>query len=169
MKVRAIIGILFVVLFACRKDNSPNVTLNGTLTNCPANYTCTYNYFDNADFTNIKLPVRGGYRVFWYNSVNASVCGTMIQFYFKTLLSSNNFDIGSGQIAEGQIVALQNDCPCCGRATLDTKPIGGEVKGRRTDATHWLINASIIFASSFNNKPVDTLVVNHYFTQQKLQ
>lgn len=169
MKAKAPIFILFIILFGCRKEKNPNVTLDGAITACPANYTCTYNYYDNADFTTIKLPVQGNYRVFWYNSVNASACGKITQFYFKTSLSSNSFDIDSSQIVEGQIVAQEVDCLCCGRATLDTKPIGGEIKGRRTDATHWLVNASIIFESTFNDKPVDTLAVNQYFTLEKIQ
>ena len=168
MKVKATIFILFVILIGCRKDKSSNVILDGALTDCPANFTCSYSYYDNADFTNIKLPVQGNYRVFWYYSVNTSVCGTMTQFYFKTLSGSNSFDISSSQIAEGQIVAQESVCLCCGRAILDSKPIGGEIKGRRTDAIHWLINASIIFGSVLDNRPVDTLVVNQYFTLEKI-
>lgn len=168
MNVKATIFTLLVVALGCRKDTGPNVVLNGALTDCPANFSCNYSYYDYADYTDIKLPVQGNYRVFWFNSTNASGCGTIRQFYFKTLLSSNSFDIGSDQIAEGQIIAQESDCLCCGRATLATKPIGGEIKGKRTDATHWLVNASIIFGSIVNNDPVDTLVVNQYFTLEKL-
>jgi len=44
-----------------------------------------------------------------------------------------------------------------------TKPIGGEIKGKKTDADHWLINATVILGD-INNKPVDTLSVNQIFT-----
>jgi len=168
MKVKATIFILFVILLSCRKDNNPNVVLNGALTDCPANFTCSYSYYDNADFTNIKLPVQGNYSVFWYNSVNANVCGATTQFYFKISSGSTSFDIGSSQIANGQIVAREIDCPCCERATLATEPIGGEIKGKRIDATHWLLNASIVFGTTFNKAPVDTLIVNQYFTLQQV-
>jgi hypothetical protein len=167
MKLRAIIGILFVVLFSCRKDNSPNVILNGVLTDCPANYTCTYNYYDSADFTNKNQPVRGNYRVFWYVSVDSNSCASTSQFYFKTSLGSSSFDINSNQIAAGQVVANENRCPCCDNIAIFEKPIGGEIKGKRTDATHWLLNASIIFGTSANN-PTDTLTVNQYFTLGKI-
>jgi hypothetical protein len=168
MKVKAIIFALFVVLFSCRKDTGPNVVLDGTLTDCPANFTCNYNYFDNADFTTIKLPVQGNYRVFWYDSQNTVSCGTLIQFYFKIPLSSSSFEFSSNQIVAGEVVAQDEVCLCCGRATIGTEPISGEIKGKRTDATHWLINATIVFGTTFNKVPVDTLVVNQYFTSQKL-
>ena len=168
MKVKITIFILFLVLLGCRKYTGPNVILNGALTDCPANFSCNYFYYDNADFTNIKLPVQGNYRVFWYASQKAVSCGTMIQFYFKIPLTVSSFEISSNQIVAGQIVAQDDDCPCCGRAVLATEPIGGEIKGKRTDATHWLINASIVFGSTYNKAPVDTLVVNQYFTLQKL-
>jgi hypothetical protein len=163
MKIKATILFLFLVLLGCRKDTGPNVILNGALTDCPTNFSCNYFYYDNADFTNIKLPVQGNYRVFWYASQNTVTCGAMIQFYFKIPLTMSSFEISSNQI-----VAQDDDCPCCGRAVLATEPIKGEIKGKRTDATHWLINASIVFGSTYNKAPVDTLVVNQYFTLQKL-
>ena len=166
MKVIAIIFILFIILFGCQKDNNPNVILNGTLTDCAANSTCTYNYYDNADFANGQ-PVQGNYRGFWYTSVNANVCGATSQFYFKTPESNSNFDISSSQIAAGQIVAYNLACPCCYIANNVEIAIGGEIKGKRTDADHWLINATIILGVSVN-EPVDTLVVNQYFAVEKL-
>lgn len=172
MKTKQFILILFIFFLGCSKDknpkDNPNVILNGTLTDCPANFSCTYNYYDYADFTNIKLPVQGNYRVFWYNSMRGSGCGVIIRFYFKIPLNSSSFEIGSGQLAEGQIEAQDFDCLCCGRATLSTEPIGCEIKGKRIDATRWLVNASIVFGSQLNKTPVDTLVVNQYFTLEKL-
>lgn len=168
MKTKPFLVILFIFFLSCHKDNNPNVILNGTLTDCPANFSCTYNYYDYADFTNIKLPVQGKYRIFWYNSMNASGCGAMIRFYFKIPLNSSSFEIGSSQIAEGPIVAQDFDCLCCGRAVPLTEPIGGEIKGKRIDATRWLVNASIVFGLPLNKAAVDTLVVNQYFTLEKL-
>ncbi|HEY8782961.1 MAG TPA: hypothetical protein VIM16_15150 [Mucilaginibacter sp.] len=168
MKAKLTSLILFVVIVSCKKDNI--LVLNGPLTDCPANSTCTYNYYNNADFTSGSQPVYGNYRVFWYNSIdnNTNACGPFTQFYFKTSLNINEFDIKSNQIAAGQVVANENRCPCCYNiAVLATKPIGGEVKGKRTDATHWLINASIILETSINH-PTDTLTVNQYFTLEKI-
>jgi len=168
MKDKAIVFILFVILFGCRKDTGPNVVLNDALTDCPTSFSCNYSYYNNADFTNIKLPVQGNYRVFWYYSENAATCGPIIQFYFKIPMTTSSFEIASYQIVAGQAVAQDDDCPCCGRAILATEAIGGEIKGKRTDATHWLINASVVFGSTYNKAPVDTLVVNQYFAMEKL-
>ncbi len=166
MKTKAAILILFAILLGCKKSNNLNLVLNGVLTDCPSNYTCSYDYFDNADFINGNQPVPGNYRVFWYKSVNTNVCDATTGIYFKTSLSNNEFDISSTQIAAGQIVAYDQICPCCDYATV-SKPIGGEIKGKRTDANRWLINATIVFGVSANN-PVDTLTVNQYFTMEKL-
>jgi hypothetical protein len=166
MKTKVSILILFAILLGCKKSNNLNLVLNGALTDCPVNYTCSYNYFDNADFTNGNQPVPGNYRVFWYKSVNTNVCDATSEFYFKTSLSNNEFEISSNQIALGQIVAYDLVCPCCDYATV-SKPIGGEIKGKRTDASHWLINATIVFGGSVGN-PIDTLTVNQYFAIQTL-
>jgi hypothetical protein len=165
MKAKATIIILCAILFGCKKDNT-KVTLNGALTDCPANTTCTYNYYDNADFTNGSQIVAGNNRVFWYKSDNVNTCNISSQFYLKTPLSDNNFDFNASQVAGGQVLAYDLICPCCD-VPIITKPIGGEIKGKRTDATHWLINATIVFGY-FADTPVDTLVVNQYFTSAKL-
>jgi hypothetical protein len=104
--------------------------------------------------------------VFSYQSVNPNVCGATSQFFCKTDLTATEFDITSNQIAGGQIFANYFSCPCCEYAVL-FKPIGGEIKGKRTDATHWLVNATIIFGTT-PTVPVDTLVVNQYFTVQPI-
>jgi len=166
MKNKVIISVLCILSLGCTKKSNVNVVLNGPLTDCTANSTCTYSYFDNADFQDWNQPAHGNYRVFWYKSINANVCGAVSEFYFKTPLTDGDFDITSGQIAAGQIIANNFACPCCYIDVL-FKPIGGEIKGKRTDATHYLVNASIIFGTSANT-PVDTLVVNQYFTRQPL-
>jgi hypothetical protein len=167
MKTKVTILILFVILLSCKKSNNLNLVLNGTLTDCAANSTCTYNYYDNADFINGNQPLPGNYRVFWYKSVNTNVCDATTGIYFKTSLSDNDFEINSNQIAAGQIVAYDQVCPCCDYAVA-FKPIGGEIKGKRTDANHWLINATIVFGV-YAGTPIDTLTVNQYFTiAQKL-
>ena len=166
MKIKAAIIILCVIMFSCRKSSKPEITLTGTLSDCPANSTCTYNYFDNADFTNGNQPVAGSSCVFWYKTVNANMCGATTEFLFKTNMSDIEFDITSSQIAAGDVFANNFVCPCCDY-DIAFKPIGGEIKGRRTDATHWLINASIIFGTSIS-APIDTVVVNQYFTRQTL-
>lgn len=167
MKTKLLIVVLLVTLLACKKGTNVNVVLTGALTDCPANSTCTYNYYDNANFTNGNQPVPGNYRVFWYKSVNSNLCNATSEFYFKTPLNSNEFDISSNQIVSGQVVAFDLICPCCDYAVI-SKPIGGEIKGKRTDSSHWLINATIIFGIS-NGTPTDTLTVNQYFTLGKVQ
>jgi hypothetical protein len=144
------------------------VVLNGVLTNCATYSTCSYNYFDDADFANWNKPVHGSYRVFWYSSVSTNICGPTSELYFKTSVGDGDFDITANQIAAGQILARDYSCPCCYDALAAYQPIGGEIKGKKTDATHWLVNASIIFGTSTGHS-VDTLVVNQYFSQGKLQ
>jgi hypothetical protein len=163
MKVKATIIILCFILFSCNKDNTL-VTLNGTLTDCPANFACTYFYYNQADFTSLNQVVPGGDMVFAYNSINANLCGLTNQLYFKTSTSNNDFDISASQIAGGQ-VNYNTICACCNVILL--KPIGGEIKGKRTDATHWLVNATVILGNA-SNKAIDTLTVNQYFVLKTL-
>jgi len=166
MRMKSIIFILFGALLGCSKGNNMNVELNGPLTDCPSNSNCAYNYYDSADLTNETQLTAGKFRVFKYQSVNRNSCGATSQFYLKTSLSDNYFTIGPSQIAGGSIVAYDFTCPCCDLFVL-AKPIGGEIKGRKTDAGRWLINASIVFGPSANT-PMDTLIVNQYFTSEKL-
>lgn len=170
MKVLISILVAFSMLSGCTKDKNknPDIVLNGVLTNCQPNTNCTYDYYDNADVVNGGQPVQGKYRLFIYNSVNTNMCNATDRLYFKISMGNNSFDIGSSQIAAGQIIADENICPCCAiAASLSTKAIGGKIKGKRTDATHWLVNASVVIGAAFNNVPIDTLVVNQYFTLQK--
>ncbi len=165
MKAKSIILIIFILLLGCKKDSS-NIVLSTALTACPVNYNCTYNYFDQADLDIYQRLVRGSYRVFWYNSINNNVCGPNQQFYVKASLNASEFIITSKQIASGQIIAYDNKCPCCYTAFISLPPIGGEIKGKKTDATHWLINATIIFGTSVTT-PTDTMKVNQYFSLAK--
>jgi len=162
MKIKASILILFVVLFGCSKGNNVNVTLNGALSNCSANYVCTYNYYDHAEVSQNKLTT-GGSRVFSYTSVDSSGCVDTKQLYFKTSLGSGDFDLKASQIAAGLAIYYEGGGPICMPVIEATKPIGGEIKGKKTDADHWLINATVILGD-INNKPVDTLSVNQIFT-----
>jgi hypothetical protein len=166
MKIKAAIFIMCVILFSCRKGSNPQVTLTGALTDCPANTTCTYSYYDNADIQIWNHPVSGTHRVFEYQSFNANLCDATTGFYFKTSIFDTDFDITSNQIAEGQAVGYIFSCACCD-IVANFHPIGGEIKGKKTDATHWLVNATIVMGTSATT-PLDTLVVNQYFTQQQL-
>jgi hypothetical protein len=160
MKNIAIVLFLGVILFGCRKSGDNNISLSGTLTNCPANTVCTYNYFDHADISATNQLVAGSDRVFWYKSVNNNLCNITNEFNFRTSLKSNSFVINSNGIATG-LVTYNQSCTCCSFILL--KPIGGEIKGKRTDVDQWLINATVILGDN-NNKPFDTLKVNQYFT-----
>ncbi|HEY4326029.1 MAG TPA: hypothetical protein VGN20_18710 [Mucilaginibacter sp.] len=170
MKIKATttaVCLLFFLL-SCSKDNSTNIELNGALTDCPANTNCTYSYYNSADFTASNQLVKGSFRVFAFKSGNSNSCGPSVQLYFKTALNSTILDISAKQIAAGQVTAYNMICPCCEYfAAIYSKPIGGEIKGKRTDSNHWLINASIIFGNQ-SNTPIDTVTVNQYFTLEKL-
>ena len=164
MKITPTLIILTILLFGCSK--SSNVTLNGKLTDCPANNTCTYDYYENADFTTIiNQTGTGGYRIFVYESDNKSVCDATISLNFKTAMSANEFTINADQIAAGQIVKYGFSCTCCDYTlfSVNPQPIGGKIQGKKAGNDTWLINASIIMGTA-PNKPTDTLVVNQYFT-----
>jgi hypothetical protein len=164
MKIKITILILCVIVFSCKKDK--NIVLNGTLTGCPINTTCSYNYYDNADFNTYSQLVSGHYRAFIYKSVNNNLCDATDVIFFKSSLNSNEFDITPNQIAAGQ-VDYYFSCACCD-VLANIKPIGGEIKGKRTDATHWLINATVILGTAAD-KPLDTLKVNQDFTLSAIQ
>lgn len=159
MKNIKIILFLGVILLGCRKSKDNGVPLSTVLTDCPVNTSCTYNYFDHAAISATNQLVAGGDRVFWYKSVNNTLCNMTNGFSFKTSLNSNSFVINSNGIATG-LVAYNQSCVCCDFISL--RPIGGEIKGKRTDVNQWLINATVILGD-LNNKPFDTLKVNQYF------
>jgi hypothetical protein len=167
MKTKLSIIVLFIALLGCKKAANVNVVLTGTLTDCAANSTCSYTYYDNASFTNWNQPVSGDNRLFWYKTVNNNLCDATTEIYFKTLLNNSDFDITSAQIAAGQIAGYNVNCACCDYQFFP-QPIGGEIKGKKTGANTWLINASIILGPSVNH-PTDTLIVNQYFTLGKVQ
>ncbi|MDB5091077.1 MAG: hypothetical protein JWR09_5071 [Mucilaginibacter sp.] len=162
MKNATIILFLCVILFSCRKNKDNNILISGILTDCPTNTVCTYSYSENADISGTGQLVPGGDRVFWYKNTNNTPgsCDISSQLNFKTSLSNNSFVINASQIVAGQATYGQS-CICCNLIGL--KPIGGGIKGKKTDATHWLINAMVILGDQ-NNKPFDTLKVNQYFT-----
>ncbi len=164
MKIKALILVLFVVLLGCGKRTNVNVVLNGPLSDCPANFTCNYVYYDHAGVQQNHLGP-GASREFSYTAVDSTVCTDTRQLYFDFALSSDEFDIKSAQIAAGQAVYFES-CPCCNFA-FNPEAVGGEIKGKRTDASHWLINATIIIGDA-NDKPVDTLIVNQTFTLKAL-
>ena len=165
MKFKITLLICLCAIFAsCKKDKK--VSLTGTLTSCPANSECSYAYYDNADFNLTNQPIKGTSRVFWYKSIDSSLCHATSELYFKTSLGNNDFDIGANQIAAGQVVAYGFICACC-EVVYNTKPIGGEIKGERKDASHWLVNAKIIFGNAVNT-PIDTLTINQIFSVEKL-
>jgi len=152
------------ILLGCHKDQP--AVLDTTLTSCPDKHTCNFNYFDDADFSGNQV-VHGGYRVFRYTSTNSLLCDATSLFNVKVSLSSNSFDITSTQIAAGQsVVAFDLICPCCDYAFV-SKPIGGEIKGKRVSANTWLLNARIIFGTSASH-PTDSIKVNQYFTLAKV-
>jgi hypothetical protein len=159
MKLKLTIFIFCIGLLACSKDKS--VTVNGNITGCPVNTTCTYNYFEQADFNTAYQLISGGFKVFSYKSVNNNLCDAATSLYFKTTMSSSDFVINSSQIKAGQIVAYGFSCACCDFLAY-RKPIGGEIKGTKTGTNSWLINATVIMGDA-NNKPTDTLVVNQHF------
>jgi hypothetical protein len=159
MKIKTTILILCAILLGCKKDTK--VVLSGDLTGCPINTTCSYNYYNNANFSGNR-PVAGNYRLFVYKSVDNILCEASTTIYFKTNLSNGDFDITSNQIAGGQVVGYNLICACC-EALANVKPMGGEIKGKRLDAAHWLVNASIILGTAIN-KRLDTLKVNQQFT-----
>src|SRR5579872_7200187 len=161
MKRKAAIFAVFIFMLGCRKDSS-NIVFSTTLTACPLNYTCTYNYYDQADVDSNGQLIKGSYRVFWYKTATTNVCAPYQQFYVKTSLAATGFMVTSAQIASGQITAYDFKCPCCASAFL-SKPISGVIKGKKIDLTHWLINGAIVFDS-----PSDTVEVNQYFSLTRL-
>jgi hypothetical protein len=166
MKINAIILILCILLFGCHKDKP--IILDTTLTNCPANNTCNYSYFDHADFSAISPVGWGAYRVFAYSRNYDNTCGPIAQFYLKISLNSSDFVVNINQASEPQIILATDDtCPCCGRANTLVPLIGGEIKGKRVSANIWLLNARIIFGYDASH-PTDSIKVNQYFTLAKL-
>ncbi len=161
MKTKAVTLFILVATFlGCSKDKS-NITLSGPSSSCPANSSCSYIYYDNANFTNTANIQAGQNRVFTYVTVNSQICNLATSVYFKTALSNNDFEINSAQIASGQVVAYGEVCACCD-VLANVKPISGDIKGKKTGTSTWLINATVIIGTS-SGAPIDTVVVNQYF------
>ncbi len=147
-------------MLACSKKT--NLTFSETLTNCLANAVCTYNYYDNVDTYNQNQLIGGNARVFTYDNKDANKIIT--QLSFKTSLSNNEFEISSAQIAAGNLVFFSIICPACNYVL--SKPVGGDIKGKKTDPTHWLVNASVVLGNSFN-KNLDTIKIIQYYNLQQ--
>jgi hypothetical protein len=160
MKTKAgIFFILIVILFGCSKDG---LVMNGTITDCPINSTCSYLYHENADYTNVYALTTGQNRVFVYKSIDSAMCNAVTTMYFKADMSSNSFEITAKQITLAQVASANLVCTCCDIAPF-INPIGGDIRGTKKNGTTWLINAEIIEGDA-NSKPIDTVVVNQYFT-----
>ena len=165
MKAKLSILLLLSFLLCCKKDNNVNVVLNGALSTCETNFACTYNFYEHADLNSSNQLVTGNDRVFDYSSVDSSICNLTNRIYFKTSLNTTSFDINSAQIAAGQATYLQI-CACCDYQYFP-HAIGGEIKGKKTGANQWLVNATIVLGGN-DSKPVDTLTVNQYFSFKSL-
>ena len=159
MKIKITTLIFCCLLLACSKK--ANLTFSETLTGCPANAVCTYNYTENTNSYNQNQLINGNYKVFTYNKIDTN--NINIQLFFKTSLSNNEFVINSAQIAAGNVAFYNVICISCN--VLPTRPVGGEIKGKKTDPTHWLINASVVLGNSFN-KHLDTVKIIQYYTPQ---
>jgi hypothetical protein len=160
MKIKAgIFSILIVILFGCSKDG---LVMNGTITNCPNNSTCSYQYYENADYTNVYKLTSGQNRVFVYKSVDSAMCNALTSMYFKADMGSSSFEITAKQIILAQVASASLICSCCNSVGY-INPIGGDIRGAKKNSTAWLINAEIIEGDA-NGKPIDTVVVNQYFT-----
>ena len=70
-------------------------------------------------------------------------------------MGATQFDLSGSQVVSAQ-VAFGQSCVCCDFVAV--QPTGGEIKGQRTDASHWLVNAKVILSSA-DKKLTDTLVV----------
>jgi hypothetical protein len=169
MKHKATLVILLMIAIGCKKNSGDNnITLDGALTGCPLNNSCTYNYYNNADFNlAVQPPIAGKNRVFVYKAINNNLCAATTSLYFKTASGNSSFDITTDQIAAGQVVGYGFNCACCD-VLANVKPIGGEIKGKSTDGSHWLINASVIIGTAVD-KPIDTIKVNQTFIVTSLK
>jgi len=167
MRSGIILSILVTVLLGCGKGNTNmDGTFNGPLSDCLTHHVCTYNYYDHAGYQgSYPQVVAAGDRVFTYKSIDSSVCDLSKQLFFKSPLNNSSFVISGSQISAGG-VTYSESCACCDFAYIP-KPIGGEIKGKRTGDNRWLINATVILADP-SNKPIDTLTVNQYFILKNL-
>jgi len=168
VKNKAILFIILIAAIGCKKgNNGGNVTLTGTLTGCPLHSSCTYSYYNNADFNlSVQPPVAGDKTVFIYKAIDNGLCNAETALYIKTTSGSNSFDITSDEIAAGQLVNYSFSCACCD-VIANVKPISGEVKGKTADGSHWLINATVVLGTAID-KPLDTIKVNQTFTATPL-
>jgi len=155
--------ILSTFMLSCHKD-AKKITLNTDLTVCPATQDCSFYYYDNTTFGSTTPIMLGSQRVFMYRTVSTAVCSMTTSLLFKIDLNASQFDISDSQIAAGEVVYGQS-CTCCD--FISVKPVGGEIKGERSDPTHWLVNAKV-FLSSADKKFTDTLTVNQYFSANTL-
>ena len=162
MKAKAMLLLAICLLWGCSKSTNTDVLLTGKLTDCAANNTCTYNYYENSDLNQYNQLVNGNYRVFEYKSISPDVCDATTTINFKTAINTSDFVITANQISAGQLVTYAFSCACCDNLA-NVKPIGGNIKGKKIGANTWLVNAAVILGTSAT-RPIDTLVVNQYFT-----
>lgn len=162
MKTKTIAFLFLILICSCQKGSV--LILDTNLSSCPINSTCTYNFNDNSNFSGSNQIISGNDRVFFYQSVNNKLCDLTTQLFLKIPMGNTEFKIDSAQIVSQQLVGYFTNCACC-ELLANVNPIGGEIKGKSIDGTHWLINAKVIVGIS-PNKPIDTLIVNQYFSKK---
>ena len=154
--------LLFFLFIGCNKTN--DLGLDNNLSGCPINSNCIYTYLDNADLSQNTGVVSGNFRVFNYQVLNSKICDLTTGLYFKVPIFNNNFVIDANQIETNNTVIYYYSCICCD-FLANIHPIGGTIKGKIIRPNQWLINANVIVGLS-NDKPLDTIVVNQYFTKK---
>ncbi|WP_259067260.1 hypothetical protein HDF24_11720 [Mucilaginibacter sp. X4EP1] len=161
MKIKAATFVLLIcILFGCKKGD--NIVLNGTFTDCPPGGSCSYFYHENVDYTNLYALTSGQERVFIYKCVTNDHCTSTQSFYFKTSMGNSSFEIDSVQVLAAKVATVGLVCPCCD-VPANLKQVHGDIRGKKTGNNTWLINAYLV-QNDASGQPVDTVVVNQYFT-----
>lgn len=152
--------ILLLQLSACGKKNQQ---ADEPLTNCPANAGCQYTFFYTPVAYATSPQLNPGLLTFLYQQNYSNLCGIQNTLTFNINTTADSFELGDADVANR--AHYSTACVCCDSAPL--KALSGHITGKKINNDKWLIDANLVLATTFNNMPVDTIIVRQYFLRKQ--
>ncbi|PTQ98161.1 hypothetical protein C8P68_103321 [Mucilaginibacter yixingensis] len=153
--------LLLLQLAACGKKSEQ---ADGPLTDCPATAGCQYSFYDTpVAYVTTSPQLNPGLLTFLYQQNYVSPCGLQNRLYFNINTTADNFELGDADVTSR--TSYNTVCPCCD--VVSVKALSGHISGKKINNDKWLIDGNVVLATTFNNKPIDTIIVRQYFLRKQ--
>lgn len=157
------IFVMILISLGCKKNK--NIEINEDhLTSCPDNTTCTYLYYNGADFGQPSFfnLQKGSYKVFKYSALLGN--GYYAKYvYIRVPSNATKFELTNDQVLAGE-VKFANPCASCD--LIGVKIVGGNFKGIRSidsPTSSWLLEGNVYLSSIVPSAYRDTIKIKQYF------